>query len=506
MQTSSDKEPTIKSLQRATKEERPKIRKTLPELYCSVDMEKNITQCNDDYAERLGYDPSEIIGTLLLSYILPAYHDSVSSSFEICKVTGTATNKKIKMITKNGEVFEVRMMAKNMFDDGGTLIGDTMIFRDFTEIKTLQKTVKLRKYESLYEESPDLYRTVNYQGIIIDCNKSYTNKMGYTKDEILGVNLIDHTAERSKSEIRINMASWRNTGKGKTTTIWMIKKDGTEFPARLTPTNLFDDDGYLIGRNVVIQDTTELHDTRQVLNEREEVDRLKEEFLSAVTHELKSPLTPIIGHAQLLSNTKMMGALNEKQSNAVKAILSNATRLRKQVGDLLDAHKLDLGKMHFDYKEFSVKELLDGIMLSFEHTVKEKNVTIQLADMDGDYTMYSDNDRIEQVITNLIYNAVDFIPKDTGTITISADKVSDSVKFAVKDNGIGIPKDKQEGLFAKFYQTNTGVLRKHGGSGLGLSICKGIVDSLGGTISVNSVENEGSEFYFVIPIKRNDTE
>ena len=185
-------------------------------------------------------------------------------------------------------------------------------------------------------------------------------------------------------------------------------------------------------------------------------------------------------------------------------ILSNATMLKKLIGDLLDAHKLELGKMRFALKDMSVNDLMAVTDKSFQLTAQEKGVTIQCMCTVGkeEIRMVSDNDRVKQVITNLTYNAIDFVPKDTGRITITAERKDSDVVFSVKDNGIGIPPEKQKQLFAKFYQADTSHSRKHGGTGLGLSICKGIVESLGGEINVESAEGEGSNFYFVLPMEK----
>ncbi len=497
----SNEQIPIKSLQRVTKEQRPKIRTTLPEMYRSVDFDGIIVDCNEDYANRLGYEIDEIIGMSLFEHTPQEYQKQMTDSFELWKKTGNASNQRIKLITKHEKIIDVLLTATNKYDGTGKLVGSITILRDITELKALQNLVKLSKYESLYEESPDMYRTVNYRGIILDCNKSYETKLGFTKDEIIGVNLLEHTAEKSISIMRVNMANWRNTGKGMPTEIWMKKKDGTEFPATVAPTNLYDDDGALIGRNVVIKDMTELHKTKQVLDEREKIDKLKEEFLSVVTHELKSPLTPIIGFLQALQKPNLLGELNDRQTDAVNIILTNATRLRKLIGDLLDAHKIELGKMHFEQKEINVQKLLQNINSSFSYTAKEKNISISFNADENLPQIISDPDRIEQVITNLVYNAIDFIPKDTGEIIISAIKSEHTILFAVQDNGIGIPKEKQKELFSKFYQADTSKTRKHGGTGLGLSICKGIIENLGGKIGLESEENKGSKFYFTLPIR-----
>lgn len=495
-------EKKSESLQRVAKEDRPKIRTTLPELYRAVDLDGVIVDCNEDYACRLGYTVDEAIGMSIFEHTPDNDQKRLDNILDAWKKTGEALNRKVKLNTVQNNTFDVLLTATNRYDRDGRLVGGIHILRDISELKKLQDLVKIRKYESLYEESPDLYRTVNYAGIIIACNRSYENKMGYTKDEIIGTNLLEHTSDKSVSNMRVNMANWRNTGKGKTTEVWMKRKDGTEFPALLTPTNLYDDDGALIGRNVVIKDSTELHNTKQVLDEREKIDKMKEEFLSVVTHELKSPLTPIIGFSQVLSKPKMLGDLNQKQMDAVNTILANATRLRRLIVDLLDAHKLELGRMHFTYRDLAVADLLDGIQLSFAYTAQEKNITIE-SDVTTDIgSITGDRDRIEQVITNLVYNAIDFVPKDTGRIRVLAQKNDGLVRFVVEDNGVGIPKEKQKNLFSKFYQADTSATRKHGGTGLGLSICKGIVENMGGTIGVESEENVGSKFYFTVPVSR----
>lgn len=483
---------------------RPKIRKTLPELFRSVDLNGTIIDCNEDYAKRLGYTVDEVIGMSLFDHSPQSDRQQISDSFETWKKTGSVYNRKINLISKDQKIVKVLLSSNNRYSSDGKLIGSATILRDISEIKWLQDLVKIKKYESLYENSPDLYRTVNYHGIIIDCNKAYAEKLGYTKDETIGMNLLEHTSEKCISNMRVNMANWRNTGDGNTTEVWMKKKDGTEFPALLTPTNLYDDDNSLIGRNVVIKDITELHDTKQNLNEREKIDQLKEEFLSVVTHELKSPLTPIIGFAQALTKPNLLGELNDKQLDAVKTIISNATRLRKLITDLLDTHKLELGQMKFDIKEFEVDSLLESIKNSFSFAAKEKKIEMSFHS-DGNIVIVSDKDRIEQVITNLIYNAIDFVSEGTGKVRVEVQKEGPDVKFSVIDNGIGISKENQKELFGKFYQADTSRTRKHGGTGLGLSICKGIIENLGGKIGMESVENQGSTFYFILPTQREKT-
>ncbi|HET9807263.1 MAG TPA: sensor histidine kinase [Nitrososphaeraceae archaeon] len=234
------------------------------------------------------------------------------------------------------------------------------------------------------------------------------------------------------------------------------------------------------------------------------IEKQKEEFASMVTHELKSPLTPIIGWCQTLKNPKLIGQLNSKQLNAVDIIQKNAKRLLQLVGDILDVQKLDLNRMKFDSQPIDVDDLLNYMHNNLQNIMAQKNIN-HINSTKEQLTIRSDRNRIEQVLNNLILNAVDFVPSESGKIEYGAQSKGDEILFYVKDNGIGIPPEKQKNLFRKFYQIDTSVTRKHGGSGLGLALSKGIIESLGGKIWVESELGKGASFYFTIPIDRTKT-
>jgi len=224
----------------------------------------------------------------------------------------------------------------------------------------------------------------------------------------------------------------------------------------------------------------------------------KDEFIAMISHELKTPLTPIKIFATTLKKPKAFGELNQKQTEAVDAIHFNALRLERLIGDLLDAQRLEMGRMIFTNEKFSVNEVLDDAVKDYKIMSREKDIQIT-SKIDEEIILYSDKKRIEQVLDNLARNAIDFVPKDTGTIKIFAQKNVDSVLFTVKDNGRGISKEAQKKLFTKFYQADTSVTRRHGGTGLGLAISKGIVEELGGNIWLDSELGKGTNVYFTIP-------
>ena len=233
-------------------------------------------------------------------------------------------------------------------------------------------------------------------------------------------------------------------------------------------------------------------------NELKKIEIQKEEFLSMVTHELKTPLTPIMGWSEALMTPNIGGKLNQEE--AINSIYENSTKLDRLIGDLLDVHKLDLNRMNFTNLPVDIGGLLNKTTNDFQFTLEEKN--IQLINMfKGKLKIVSDERRLSQVITNLISNAADFVPAGLGKITLNAKEEGSSVVFSVKDNGVGIEPIKQKNLFKKFYQIDTSETRKHGGTGLGLAVCKGIVNGLGGKIWVDSQIGKGTTFYFSIPKK-----
>ena len=237
---------------------------------------------------------------------------------------------------------------------------------------------------------------------------------------------------------------------------------------------------------------------KEYVEKLKEIDRKKLEFSSMVSHELKTPLVPILGYVQMLQKQELMGELNEKQIDAVNEIYSSALKLQRLVGDILTTQKLDLGKLEFNQENIDITELLNSIIKDFSPIINEKNIHL-LKDTTKNEIIFSDKDRINQVFSNLIKNAIDFVESEKGQITIGAKNDKEFVQFFVKDNGIGISETNQKEIFKKFYQIDASTNRKRNGSGLGLAICKGIIEGLGGKIWVESKENIGTAFYFKIP-------
>ena len=228
-----------------------------------------------------------------------------------------------------------------------------------------------------------------------------------------------------------------------------------------------------------------------------------------ITHELKTPLVPIIGYGNMLLGGKL-GNLSTTQKEKISIMYDNAQRLSKLVQDVLDVRKLELGKLKLNLQEVSVNELIDHCANTFALAAEAKGVSLQnkLESKDKHEELGTilkvrcDQDRVHQVLSNLMSNAIKFVPERDGKIEIDAELSEERrfVIFSVKDNGIGIPTEHQSRLFNKFYQVDTSLTRNAGGTGLGLTIAKGLVEAHGGRLWIQSEEGKGSIFFFSIPV------
>lgn len=230
--------------------------------------------------------------------------------------------------------------------------------------------------------------------------------------------------------------------------------------------------------------------------EAKKTDVAKDEFLAMITHELKTPLVPIQGYSDILLS-EHLGKLNDKQKERIGIIKSSSESLLSIISDLLDAQKLELGQLSMKKENINIKLTIDKAIESLKPEAAQNNIEIDSNAVN--FTINHDQERIKQVMTNLIKNSLEAIKPKPGKIEIIMENLPTEIKISIKDNGIGIPKEKQKELFKKFYQVDATLTRERGGSGLGLAICKGIIENHMGHISMESISNQGTTFSFTIP-------
>lgn len=228
----------------------------------------------------------------------------------------------------------------------------------------------------------------------------------------------------------------------------------------------------------------------------QQIDTEKEEFSAMITHELKTPLIPITGYSELFLDGSL-GNMTVTQKEKMQIIYENSIRLTTLIQDILDARKIELGRLNLDLRSESIKKIVERCVDIFKPIVNNKG--IKLIDETQDIIVKCDPDRILQILNNIISNAIKFVPEKQGTISINSRIESGLVVISITDNGIGIPKEKQDGLFKKFYQVDKSMTRKSGGTGLGLAISRGIIESHGGKVWVESEQKKGTTVYFTIP-------
>jgi signal transduction histidine kinase len=252
-------------------------------------------------------------------------------------------------------------------------------------------------------------------------------------------------------------------------------------------------------------------DLRRANEELVNTETAKEEFLSMISHELKTPLTPLKMYAEMLLTIRSVGELNEKQLKAMKMILRSISQLELLVNDIFDVYKLDIGKLKLTKKVVQVASLVKENLSELGLLMHDKQIQFnaEIIPPSEKVNVLCDPRRIGQVLANLIKNSVDFVPDKGGRITIRTeagyskqtnDGNSNEVVCTRGDNGSGRPFEMSSNLFKKFYQVDTSTKRKHGGTGLGLAICKGIVEGHGGKIWVDTKHTQGTMIKFMLPI------
>jgi len=389
-------------------------------------------------------------------------------------------------------------------DDNGEVKYAIYMFKDVTEKGRIEEKVRqLNKFKKkILDNAGIAINILDKEGKIINLNKGSEGLFGYVGDEIKGES---HNIFYRKEDENLPEELIREVlEKGKTNLeATLIKKNKTEFPANLVLTTVEDDNRKPHAIIEIVEDLTQLKKAERVikqrLEKRKELDELKEEYFYSASHEFKTPLTSIVGLTKMILDEKA-GKLNKKQREALELVYCDSKRLRGSVQKILDISKIESGKMVYNIGKVDLKPLFDEVLQTLKIIVDSKELTVTKNIKKNLPQAIVDKDRITLVIENLISNSIKFTPVG-GRIDVSASKEGDDILVEIHDTGEGIPEEDKEKIFEKYYQAKMGS-ESTGGSGLGLVICKKIVEAFGGRIWVESQLGEGSTFKFTLPYKQ----
>jgi PAS domain S-box-containing protein len=365
------------------------------------------------------------------------------------------------------------------------------------------------KFRSVAESANDAIVTANSAGIILGWNKGAEKIFGYSEAEVTGKALTTILPPSYGKNHQGNIERVVNGGErhaiGKTVELTALHKSGHEFPIELSLADWDTASGKFF-TGIIRDITRRKQDEATLLKAKEKAeasDRLKTAFIRNISHEIRTPLNGILGMYQMLTDPG--NSWQEKQEYYAH-LRSSSDRLIKTVTDYLDSALLVSGNMAVNESMFSPEALLNEIHINFHHACEARHLEFifQPTNLPQTFQIESDQTLLRNVLTQLIDNAIKFT--DQGSVTIGLERQGDQLEFFVKDTGIGIDKKSQAGIFDAFVQESASTTRVYEGSGLGLTITKGLVKLLGGEIRLESAKGGGSSFYITIPCKTATTE
>ena len=356
---------------------------------------------------------------------------------------------------------------------------------------------------SLIESNIDALITTDAAGIITDVNKQMEALTGSTRDELIGAPFKDCFTDPDRAEAGIKLVLTE-----KSVTDYELTaraRDGTQTVVSYNATTFYDRNRTLQGVFAAARDVTErklveleLNDARAVA---ESASRSKSEFLASMSHEIRTPMNAIMGIADLLAKTP----LSSEQEKYVQVFRRAGDNLLNLINDILDLSKVEASQLELEQTGFWLGDQLEIVTEMVGARAQEKGLKLscQIA-ADVPTNLIGDPTRLRQVLMNLLGNAIKFTESGEVSLQVTWEGNSEentALRFSVIDTGIGIPEDKQARVFERFTQADSSTTRRFGGSGLGLTISKRLVELMGGNIWVESKEGLGSTFAFVLPLQ-----
>jgi PAS domain S-box-containing protein len=402
-----------------------------------------------------------------------------------------------------------RIFPKEVRLNRGIYFGQEVVIamaQDITE--RLKAEEEIRKLSRSVEQTPAMVVITDLDGRIEYVNPKFTRTTGYSLEEIKGKN--PRILQSGKTPLETYNNLWKTIKAGNDWSGEFLNKNknGELYWESASIFPLKDDKGeitHFIGMKEDITERKKMEQDLIAAKERaEESDKLKSAFLANMSHEIRTPMNSIIGFSQLLSEPDIE---EEERNQYINLIQNSGNDLLNLIDDIIDISKIEAGQMKVYKSQYFLDNILKELYLSFSELIKTKedksHLTLKYNRPKGaeNVVIFTDIDRFKQIFRNLLNNAIKFTEAGFVEFGFKPNNKTENphVEFYVRDTGIGIPKDKTAIIFESFRQANTSDTKIYGGTGLGLTITKKMVEILGGNIWVESTAGQGSTFYFILP-------
>lgn len=374
-----------------------------------------------------------------------------------------------------------------------------IILHDVTEARRIEREINRRRqyFESLVNNSPVAVVVLDNNEKITACNPTFERLFGYLESEVVGVNIDSLVATPESMREAVGYTQQALAG-----TVHAIgqrrRKDGSLVDVEIFGVPVLVD-GEKIGALAIYHDISDLVRARQ---EAEQANRTKSEFLANMSHEIRTPMNGVIGMLELTLDTP----LTSEQRDYLQTSLHSAEALLALLNDILDFSKIEAGRLELEAIDFNLRNLIEDVGYSLAKRAQDKGLELAcLIHPDLTSNLRGDPGRLRQILVNLVGNAIKFTPH--GEVVIRAEPITQTdthaeVRFSVQDTGIGIPRERQAAVFDRFTQADGSTTRKYGGTGLGLTICKQLVEAMGGRIGLDSAPGVGSTFWFEVNFEK----
>ena len=470
-----------------------------PVAVATVDREGMVISWNPSAERMFGYTQDEAVGKFV---------DDLVANNELVKDEALAYTQQLTSDTlEYTHFFSQRTRKDGSFVDveafgvpitiGEKHLGYIGLYHDITPLKNIEAELRREKeyFETLFVNSPVAVVTVDQNSVVVTWNQAAEKLFGYTHEEAVGRLLDDMVAKDAtlhEEAVRYSQKAINREHIHATTK--RTRKDGTLVDVELQSVPVIVS-GEVSGYIAIYHDIGPIQDARRAA---EAANKAKSDFLARMSHELRTPLNAIIGFTRLVKR-KGADALPEKQLENLEKVLVSADHLLALINDILDLSKIEAGHMDVEPVRFDIEPLIDLCINTSQPLVNSGKVKLQKEvekDLPG---IFSDQNKVKQILLNLLSNASKFTHK--GHITVKASRKADSLVLTVADTGIGISKEALEHIFEEFQQADMSTTRKYGGTGLGLSISQHLARLLGGQLVADSKEGKGSTFTLTLPFR-----